>query len=231
MRYKYLWFDLGMTLVETARSQVYKKVLKKFGISKTEEEIKKAYHLADKLFMRSYPHVISQKPEEFLPWYLGVLNYNLGIKLNILDCYKELKEEKKSGNAWHCIPGVVETLKSLKEQGYHMGLISNWDSTCRQVLKDNGLLEYLEFSIISFEIGIEKPDYQIFSTALRCSGATGKDSLYIGDNYYDDVVGAQKVGMDVVLVNPYGTLGMEEIKDVKIIPCVSELQELLESGV
>ena len=69
MRYKYLWFDLGMTLVETARSQVYKKVLKKFGISKTEEEIKKAYHLADKLFMRSYPHVISQKPEEFLPWH------------------------------------------------------------------------------------------------------------------------------------------------------------------
>ncbi len=231
MKYKYLWFDLGMTLVETSRSIYYQNVLQKFEIAKTEEEIKKAYHITDKIFMREYPHVISQKSEEFLPWYLGVLNYKLGVQLNIFDCYDLLKEQKRiEEEPWHCIPHVKETLDLLKQKGFHLGLISNWDSTCRKVLKDNGLDQWLERIIISSEVGIEKPDSRIFTSALQCSGATSDCSLYIGDNYYDDVIGASKVGMDSVLVNPYGSLGIEEIKGVKIIPDISKLQELLESG-
>lgn len=228
MKYEYLWFDLGMTLVETSRSKDYQNVLKKFQIEREEEEIKKAYHLADKLFMREYPHVIGRRPEQFLPWYLGVLNYNLGVQLDIFDCYEALKEQKSmEENPWHCISGVKETLKRLKQKGFHLGLISNWDSTCRQVLKNNGLDELLEVIVVSSEIGIEKPDQKIFESALQCSGATGESSLYIGDNYYDDVTGAAKADMDAVLVNPYGNLGMEELRNVKIIPDISKLEELL----
>ena len=51
--------------------------------------------------------------------------------------------------------------------------------------------------------------------------------MYIGDNYYDDAIGSAKAGIDCILVNPYGTLGMEEIKNIEIIPSVAELESVL----
>ena len=51
MAYEYLWFDLGMTLVETSRSIRYQKVLEDFQIVKEEKESRKAYHITDKIFM------------------------------------------------------------------------------------------------------------------------------------------------------------------------------------
>ena len=191
MAYEYLWFDLGMTLVETSRSIRYQKVLEDFQIVKEEKEIRKAYHITDKIFMREYPHVLGQSPEKFFPWYLGVLNYELNIRISIPEVYEALMEKKTNeSQQWKCI-------------------------------------QLLDTIVISSEIEIEKPDVKIFEYALSISGADRKLSLYIGDNYYDDAIGSAKAGIDCILVNPYGTLGMEEIKNIEIIPSVAELESVL----
>lgn len=75
MRYHYVWFDLGMTLVEPSRSSLYQKVLKEFQIDRSENRIHKAYHLTDKLFMKEYPHVLGTDETCYMPWYIGNLNY------------------------------------------------------------------------------------------------------------------------------------------------------------
>lgn len=157
-----------------------------------------------------------------------MLNYELNIRISIPEVYEALMEKKTNeSQQWKCIQGVKETLERLKEQGMKLGLISNWDSTCREVLKNNGLDQLLDTIVISSEIEIEKPDVKIFEYALSISGADRKLSLYIGDNYYDDAIGSAKAGIDCILVNPYGTLGMEEIKNIEIIPSVAELESVL----
>ena len=51
--------------------------------------------------------------------------------------------------------------------------------------------------------------------------------LFVGDNYYDDVVGAQKVGIDCLLLAPYGTLGMEEIHHPYTVPQLADIAGIL----
>ena len=99
MAYEYLWFDLGMTLVETSRSIRYQKVLEDFQIVKEEKEIRKAYHITDKIFMREYPHVLGQSPEKFFPWYLGVLNYEHLVRKFMRHLWKRKQMRVSSGSA------------------------------------------------------------------------------------------------------------------------------------
>lgn len=228
MNYKYIWFDLGMTLVESQRGMRYQRLLYSLGTKRSQEEIDKAYHFADKLFMREYPHVLGQSPEQFLPWYIGVLNYRLRVQLPILEVYKRLMESQNEGKRWRLIPGAAETLKRLKSRGCHTGLISNWDGSCRRVLRENGLDALLDTVVISSEAGMEKPEEGIFRLALEQAGASPEESLYVGDNYYDDAVGAAKAGISCVLINPYGREGIEELAYPRVIPAVSALEEFLE---
>lgn len=51
--------------------------------------------------------------------------------------------------------------------------------------------------------------------------------MYVGDNYYDDVIGSSKVGMESCLINRFGNVGIEEIDSVRTISSVADLPRLL----
>lgn len=224
MRYHYVWFDLGMTLVEPSRSSLYQKVLKEFQVDRTDTQIRKAYHLTDKLFMKEYPHVLGTDETCFMPWYIGNLNYFLDVRLNIIEVYQRFKEVRvKESTGWKRIPSAIGVLKELKRKGIKTGLISNWDRSCRKVLEENQLLDLLDTVVISSEMGVEKPEKEIFEAAFEQGNTSALESLYVGDNYYDDVIGAANVEMNCVLINPYGKEGIEEISHDKIISDISEV--------
>lgn len=209
---RYLWFDLGYTLVRLNREEVYQKVLEVFNVYRSQEEITLAYHVTDKLFMRDYQGVLGKDSRAYLPWYVGTLNYHLQISLPIEEVVQA--HRKMAINYpihWKAYDGAKATLRELRSLGYRIGLISNWDDTARAVLADNDLDVELDDIIISSEAGLEKPDPGIFRLALERAGASPHQSLYIGDNYYDDVIGSRKVGMHCLLINPYGTCGVEEL--------------------
>ncbi len=231
MKYTHIFFDLGLTLVRLKRGEAYQEVLESFGVKKQISEIEKAYHYADKLFMRDYIGVLGKNPDDFMPWYLGVVNYQLDIRLNLINVYTKHKEIiKKRGFSWYCFEHTINTLKTLKEKGYKVGLISNWNNTCRKVLDDNGISQYLDYIFISEEIGVEKPNPEIFNKAFEVANVKPENALYIGDNYYDDVVGCKKVGMDCLLINPYGRYGIKEIDYDFVINDSSEVLNFLENN-
>lgn len=226
---RYVWFDLGYTLVKTNREEVYQKTLNQFNCSKTLEEITIAYHLADKLFMREFQGVLGKDSRSYLPWYIGVLNYYLQLSLPI-DEVIQVQRITASGEKmrWSAFDFCIPTLRRLKKQGYGLGLISNWDGTARQVLRQNGLDEELDEIVISSEIGVEKPDPDIFTYALRKTALIVEQCLYVGDNYYDDVLGSSRIGMDCLLINPYGKQGIEELSYDKVISSIIEVPSYLE---
>ena len=59
-------------------------------------------------------------------------------------------------------------------------------------------------TVISEEIGISKPDPEIFFTALRPLEVLPEDALMIGDGINSDIRGANNAGMDVCWLNPAG---------------------------
>lgn len=225
---RYLWFDLGYTLVKTNREEVYQKVLERFGVYRNVEEIAIAYHRTDKLFMREYPGVLGKDSRAFVPWYMGTLNYNLRLSLpieEVLQAHRTVARECPV--QWQAYDGTKQTLRYLRSLGYRLGLISNWDESARAVLARNGLDEELDEIIISSEVGIEKPNPDIFRMALAKGGVTANESLYIGDNYYDDVIGSQKIGMHCLLINGYGNRGIEELSYHPIISGIQDVAAYL----
>lgn len=103
----------------------------------------------------------------------------------------------------HAAPGAAETLAALRAQGLRVGLVSNtiWPGELHlEDLAEAGLLQHLEHTIFSGDLGIWKPNRAIFEHALHALGVAPHEAVFVGDNPREDILGAQAVGMRGVLV-------------------------------
>jgi HAD superfamily hydrolase (TIGR01549 family) len=101
-------------------------------------------------------------------------------------------------------PCVLETLKSIKAGGYTLGVVSNRSKPCQEECEQLGLLGYFDFAYVAAEVDAWKPDPRIFDRALEISGSPPDRTIYVGDNYYADILGAQNAGIQPVLLDPKG---------------------------
>ena len=99
---------------------------------------------------------------------------------------------------------VRRTLPHLKEGGYLLGVISNRDKPFQDVLDDHGIAEFFDFSMAAGEVQVWKPDPGIFEHGLQRVNLRAEEVIYVGDNYYADVVGARSAGLQPVLYDPLG---------------------------
>jgi putative hydrolase of the HAD superfamily len=108
-----------------------------------------------------------------------------------------------SANWCEIRPGTREALTRLAEK-YRLGVISNADGKIADVLSRCGIANCFESITDSGIVGKEKPHPAIFEAAVRSLGVKPEDSLYIGDVYSVDYVGATGVGMQAVLFDVAG---------------------------
>ncbi len=224
MTVSFVWFDVGYTLLYMQREKTYQQALKECGYHVSLDNIEREFHLTDKLFMREYPGIFLKAREEYMPKYLGILNDRLGLNLDVPDLDLRWENIKRqTAHYWLPFSGVREVLAELKKRSIGRGIISNWDQTAREVLTAGGLIEFFDHLVISCEVDCTKPDKRIFEIALQQAGVSASDCIYIGDNYYDDALGSRKVGMNALVINRFGKLGVEEITDCPVIHRLSDL--------
>ncbi len=99
-------------------------------------------------------------------------------------------------------PGVLETLEVLRQQGFLVGVLTNRPATVDDYLHDLGVAEHCDVILSAGQVGYWKPDKRIFEAAVQALGVSASQTLYVGDNYYADVVGARQAGLTPVLVDP-----------------------------
>ena len=92
-------------------------------------------------------------------------------------------------------------LESLRSRGLKLGLVSNafdpgW--LLHRDLEQMGIAERIDFAVFSSEVGKRKPHPEIFERALAALGAEGEESLFVGDRLFEDVRGADALGMTTV---------------------------------
>ena len=104
------------------------------------------------------------------------------------------------------VPGAREVLSTLHEQGLRIGLISNTGRTPGSILRDIlaalDLAHFIDVMVFSNEHGHCKPQASIFEELRRGLGVTYEEIMFVGDNLYVDVLGAQRRGMRGVHFDP-----------------------------
>ena len=225
---KLVTFDLGYTLVYNERVEDYLAYLRQKGLDRSKDEVDLAFHLADKMFMRDYPGVFGHAPETYMPWYIGIVNYRLRFRFNLFEQVQFFIEQAQNKPFWKLFPHTKKVLETLKREGYELGLLSNWDKSCRKLLASLGIDDYFDYIYVSSEVGSGKPDAKMFELLLKESGYLPEEVLYVGDNYYDDVIGAGKAGIQTIVLNRFGHKGVEELTDCIIVPSTMEVVSLLQ---
>lgn len=107
---------------------------------------------------------------------------------------------------WRVFPDTFAVLEDLQRRGYTCALVSNWDPGGRRIATRLGLADHLRPMVFSAEINCEKPAAEIFQHALQALGATAAEAIYVGDNYWDDVIGARRAGILPVLLDRLAVL-------------------------
>lgn len=97
--------------------------------------------------------------------------------------------------------GVKSMLIELKEKGGGVFLLSNAQS-CFTIdeLRATGLFDLFDGIVISSDIGVKKPYTEAFKIAFERLGISPENSIYIGNDLRDDILGASSVGMKTVYI-------------------------------
>jgi HAD superfamily hydrolase (TIGR01509 family) len=114
-----------------------------------------------------------------------------------------IENTQQSANWDQILPGTRDALERLR-QDYGLAVISNADGKIDAVLRRCGIADCFESITDSGIVGQEKPHPAIFKAALQAMKAEPADSLYVGDVYSIDHVGARNAGMQAVLFDVAG---------------------------
>ena len=133
---------------------------------------------------------------------------------------------RNSGN-WDTIrPGTAEQLRDIGKR-YPIAVISNADGRIEDVLRRCGIAHCFRTITDSGLVGYEKPHPEIFRQALKSMNAAPEESLYVGDVYSVDYLGATGAGMQAVLMDIPGAY---RGKGVPRVASLEELQTVLRDG-
>lgn len=116
-------------------------------------------------------------------------------------------------------PDAVNTLTALSQSGYAIGVLSNtmWPRAHHErVFERDGLAHLIDVAVYSSEIPVAKPHLDAFRAVLDGLGVAPHEAVFVGDRPWDDVYGAQQVGMRAILI-PHSRLGEQSV-DIEVIP-------------
>ncbi|MDH3600941.1 MAG: HAD family hydrolase [Candidatus Tectomicrobia bacterium] len=110
------------------------------------------------------------------------------------------------GAAIRYIPGVPALLQDLSSR-LRLGVVTNTHAAplIHRHLRDSGIAPFVEVVVTSVEHERPKPHPSIFAAALDRLGCAAASTLFIGDSYEADYLGAKTAGMQVLLIDPFGS--------------------------
>jgi putative hydrolase of the HAD superfamily len=125
-----------------------------------------------------------------------------------------------TGSTYRLFDDALPALRELHEQGYRLGLISNFEQWLEERLIELEVGHLFDVSVISGFVRIEKPDPAIYELALQRAAVDPGRAVHVGDSMSLDVEPAKSVGMHAVLIDRGGRHPEVEV------PRIQSLEEL-----
>lgn len=205
-------FDLDSTLTDTHRYPIVacEWLLKRSGIDSEDVIASYVRHLviryrkaiqaiADGAPYRSAFEIVYTSMKESLI----DINHNVDATLvkEAAEHFKALHIELSTVN-----DGVYEILKTLQSRNINLGILSNsFAGNARIILKKLELSSFFSSIVDCGDVSAFKPMREPFEKVLQELKTDASRALYVGDEYYADMVGAKFLGITTVWINNRAT--------------------------
>ncbi len=210
-----IFFDAAGTLIYLPRSvgEHYRQVAQRFGVAPDAAALDRAFREAWKA-APARPATNGPRPDDDKGWwrdlvervFAAVLSPSERAGFDLPAYFEAVYAHFAEPGVWAAFADVPDALSALREAGYRLGIISNFDRRLHKVVADLSLTPFFEHIVISSEVGADKPDARIFARALELFGTTADNAWHVGDDPRADW-GAEVVGLRVFrLERPRHTL-------------------------
>jgi putative hydrolase of the HAD superfamily len=157
---------------------------------------------------------LGRDPDEFAALWLegrsvresGTLRHYLleiGVAGDLVDELVDLRRDS-TRSLLQPRPGAVETLVELRARGYRVGLITVCSEDVPDVWGETALANLFDGTVFSCSVGLRKPDPRIYRLACEQLGVRPDEAVFVGDGANDELAGAQRIGMQAVLIHRAG---------------------------
>jgi HAD superfamily hydrolase (TIGR01509 family) len=217
-RPKAIFFDVGNTLLFPNRDRIYVPLYQR-ELVPTDQQLR----ALERTTKNEFDNLLADGRPDHGFWYLFYTHLLEELRINDEPLRNALVEATHDSGNWDNIrPGTCQILKKIGQQ-YRIGVISNADGKIHQVLERCGIAGCFLSITDSGIVGREKPHPFIFETALKTLDARPEESLYVGDVYSVDYLGATRVGMQAMLFDVPGAYTgrglprVESLDDLQIV--------------
>jgi putative hydrolase of the HAD superfamily len=174
-------------------------------IPQAEVLIEKVSKAVDAEIQRDYASG-REEEVEIAAVYDGALR-QIGLELD-RELIEEVMATEQRGwlGSIHVGPDVVSTLQSLKDSGLRLGVVSNAAYRPRLMLEQMGhlgLRDFFDGVTFSSEVGVRKPNREIYLNALAKLGIDASGAVFVGDRVREDVEGPKRLGMRAGLLREW----------------------------
>jgi putative hydrolase of the HAD superfamily len=197
-----IFFDIDETLMDnnSAQTSAAIKFYKKF------EELKLLYSETD------FSNIWSQATEAGIQLFLqNKISLQEQRRVRLREIFQKVISDSEADElfkiyfnfykeGWTLFKDVIPCLDYFSNE--KLGIISNGDSDQqRQKLKDLKIFDRFNSITISSDIGIHKPDKELFFYACKQAEEKPEECFYISDNFEADMIGAKNARITGIWLN------------------------------
>lgn len=212
---QYVFFDVGNTLLFPNREVILAPLYERSVVPSLEQ-----MHAIERRTKKEFDAMQQSGKADHSFWFLFYTHLLEELEIQDDQLRDTLVQATRISANWGDIRPCTRQILDRIGKRYRIAVISNADGKIAALLERFGIADCFLSITDSGLAGYEKPHPAIFKAALRELNARPEDSLYVGDVYSVDYLGAKKVGMQAMLFDVSGAYqGMD-------VPRVESLEEL-----
>ena len=211
---KFIFFDVGNTLLFPNRERIHTPLAER-GLTPDPDLLRDLERSTKNEFDA---RMVQNGSTDHSFWWMFYSQLLAKIGLNDDSVRDHLVSSIRQSANWDIMPpGTREQLLRIGAR-YRIGVISNADGKIEDVLRRCNIADCFRTITDSGLVGYEKPHPEIFRQALLAMNAAPEESLYVGDLYSVDYLGATGAGMQAILMdvpNAYCDKGVPRVESLE----------------
>ena len=213
-----IFFDFGGTLCHSRADilPLFQEAARRAGVRLPWKEYLRANEECWNELWPQAPQLVGVRPA-FADRVHELALRRIGFEGPIETLVRHIREVATSAETHVPFPDAEPTLTRLRNAGTSLHVISGHVDYLPIIIANLGWSQLFETVTFTQEVGAQKPDPRVFRFALRRAGQEPADSVYVGDSWEADIVGASDVGMSAVWLNRAGLPAPAPCREIRTL--------------